>query len=251
MKNRPLIVALASLCIAAIACGTTDTTENQPLFDEPAGAEVTETPQESDVPTITTGPTATPIPPTETPSPTPLPDPVTLEGNQPDVTDVVSLPTGIYRVVASYTGVGNFIVWSYGEDGSEDLLFNDLGNYEGEALLPIESDLRFEVTASGPWTLTVEPIPVTDSYAGGLLEGQGDRVSDLFQPDVTGNRVYGYSHDGQSNFIVLLYCAGDSFPEYVVNEIGIVEGETIVNVASGPCLWEVTADGTWLLNPEE
>jgi hypothetical protein len=57
------------------------------------------------------------------------------------------------------------------------------------------------------------------------------------------NVAYVFTHNGQSNFAVWLYCAGGN--DLVANEIGPVTGETVVELERGPCVWSVTADGEW------
>ncbi|MBB5773732.1 hypothetical protein [Nonomuraea jabiensis] len=60
---------------------------------------------------------------------------------------------GLRTVTAAHSGESNFIVQSYTRPGSwGDLLFNDIGSYQGSAVLPAGTRL-VTVKADGPWTL--------------------------------------------------------------------------------------------------
>jgi hypothetical protein len=52
----------------------------------------------------------------------------------------------------THRGDGNFAIWAYGESGT-DLLVNEIGRYEGEALLG--DAVLLEITANGAWSLAV------------------------------------------------------------------------------------------------
>ena len=52
----------------------------------------------------------------------------------------------------THRGDGNFAIWAYSESDT-DLLVNEIGRYEGEALLG--DAVVLEITASGGWTLKV------------------------------------------------------------------------------------------------
>ncbi|MEU6788797.1 hypothetical protein ABZ912_57255 [Nonomuraea angiospora] len=60
---------------------------------------------------------------------------------------------GLRTVTAVHIGESNFIVQSYTRLGSwGDLLFNDIGSYQGSSVLPAGTRL-VTVKADGPWTL--------------------------------------------------------------------------------------------------
>jgi hypothetical protein len=52
----------------------------------------------------------------------------------------------------THRGDGNFAIWAYGESGT-DLLVNEIGRYDGEALLG--DAVLLEITANGAWSLDV------------------------------------------------------------------------------------------------
>lgn len=73
-------------------------------------------------------------------------------------------------------------------------------------------------------------------------------MSGQFSPP--GSGAWTITHDGKRNFIVQLYCAGDSFgPQLVQNMIGAVDGSKVVQFGRGLCYWVVQADGAWSLAP--
>lgn len=59
-------------------------------------------------------------------------------------------PEGLESIAMSHSGEANFAVWAYGE--GRDLLANEIGDYEGEALLPPGTEI-LGVTADGEWEL--------------------------------------------------------------------------------------------------
>lgn len=224
--------------------------EGPPATAAPAPTEApaaTAGPTDTPAPTNTPVPTATPAP-TDTPEPTATPvPPVELSGRGQQVTDKFTLPAPVTRVVATHQGRRNFIIYAYNAAGDKTLVANAIGNYEGSRLLTGEGEFFLEVDADGPWSITVEPVPIDEAAAQGVT-GHGDFVSGLFMPGDTGPVPYAFSHVGKRNFIVQLHCAGGS--DLAVNEIGSAEGSVIANFKKGPCLWEVEADGDWSLKPK-
>lgn len=214
--------------------------------------QATEAPKPTNMPapTKTPAPTNTPkptAPPTATPSPTPPPEPVKLSGTGKVVTDKFTPPSGVNRVTFDHQGQSNFIVHVFAANGDEDFLVNTIGDYHGQVLLFASDPVYFEVNADGPWTAVVEPVLRTDTPAD-QLAGHGDTVSDAFDPAQRGPVPYVLSHNGESNFIVHLYCVGGT--DSVANEIGAFDGQVVVRFSDGPCIWEVKADGDWSIKPK-
>lgn len=248
---------LLSCCVfvAIVAQFAPDRPAQQALAQIPTAA-ATATPANTPTATATPKPTSTPKPtntprPTNTPAPTatatPLPEPVTLSGRGKVVTDSIVPPSAVNRILFTHKGRSNFIVHSYRDDGDEGFLANTIGNYTGQALLLSTTPLYFEIDADGAWTITIEPIfNVGDGPRS--LAGKGDTISDGFDPAAERPIPYHFTHTGRRNFIVHLYCAGGD--DYVVNEIGPVDGDVVVKFTDGPCVWEVQADGAWTLAPK-
>jgi hypothetical protein len=126
------------------------------------------------------------------------------------------------------------------EGDNENLLINDIGPYQGTRPLAGNTTVEFEIKADGAWTVEIH---LVESAEGPEFKGKGDDVSGFF--DAPANGAWEVAHDGQSNFIVYLHCAGGS--ELIQNEIGLVSGSVRVTFPEGPCVWEVRADGKWSL----
>jgi hypothetical protein len=192
------------------------------------------------IPTATLLPTETPIP-TSTPLPTETPVPISLNGRGQTATNPILLPSVYSKVTFTHNGSGNFAVTVfYGND--QDLLVNEIGSYKGTLFLNTDKPVTFDIQADGEWTAYIEGIGETQSAS---FSGTGDNVSELFVPPSPG--AWEISHDGKSNFAVLLHCMGGS--DLIVNEIGVFSGSTIISFDDGPCLWEVIADGNWNIKP--
>lgn len=210
-----------------------------------AGPTNTPLPTQTPAPTQTPKPTLTPSP--VPPTPTPIP-PVELSGSGQVVTEPFTPPAGINRVILTHQGRSNFIVRTFAASGDEDGLVNEIGNYQGvRPLFSTDAPYFFEVDADGSWTIRVEAMGLEPDAAQGLT-GTGDHVSGVFDPARVGAVPYLFMHDGESNFIVHLYCAGGQ--DSVQNEIGAVNGSSVVRFAKGPCFWEVQADGNWSIQPK-
>lgn len=173
-------------------------------------------------------------------APPPPVAPLTITGSGAKVTEAITLPAPITRVIASHRGSRNFAVWAYFGD-ERDLLFNEIGNHDGVRPLATTRPVYFEVTADGDWSITIEPLPQQPDAVGGV-SGRGQYVSGFFQPRAS--RVpFVFTHDGSSNFAVWVHCANDR--DLPVNEIGSYQGEAVVDFGRGPCYWDVEADGNW------
>ena len=90
-----------------------------------------------------------------------------------------------------------------------------------------------------PTTVTVSPI----------AQGRGDSVVECVL--TPGRKVLQISHTGQGHFAIWLYDNGGD-QELLVNEVGPYSGSKLISVGSGfldltsgPCFMEITADGDW------
>jgi hypothetical protein len=150
-------------------------------------------------------------------------------------------------LLAQHSGEGNFTVTAVSNGGvAEELLINTTGIYSGAVLLTNGTDYILEVAADDFWTITIEAIPRSDEPIDSL-QGSGDFVSDLFEPQRTDAVPYIFTHDGQGNFAVILRCAGEA--ELVQNASGVTDNQATVRFGEGPCLWQVNADGNWGIQP--
>lgn len=64
---------------------------------------------------------------------------------------------GLHRVSAQYNGDGNFAVWILDEDGQrEELVFNEVGQFEGETTYSGTHVGYIRIEATGDWNIDVE-----------------------------------------------------------------------------------------------
>lgn len=249
LLNKAIVIGLIGLiCVCPLAIsGGGQRTQNQaaaPAGGAPPATAAPAGPTAPPAPTETPAPTATPAP-TETPAPTATPaPPVELSGSGQTVTDPITPPASVSRLVLTHSGRRNFIVNVYLADGKEDLLVNTIGAYEGSRPLFTRDPVYFEIDADGPWSLRIEAIDAEPGAATQLI-GAGDYVSGLFAPERAGATPWEVQHTGQRNFIVYLHCASGS--DLVQNEVGAASGSTVVRFGTAPCLWEIQADGAWSL----
>ena len=157
------------------------------------------------------------------------------------MTDAVQLPGKIHRVLFTHAGSSNFIVHGFDQSGDKHYLANKIGAYSGQVYLEATGQMYFEIKADGDWTIAIETLGHNGVYGGGAT-GASDFVSDLFDPPAR-RATYAFWNDGDSNFIVHAECAGGT--DFIVNEIGPWSGEAVVEFDSGPCAWEVQAEGNW------
>lgn len=176
-------------------------------------------------------------------NPRPTLKPIALAGSGQKATDAVTLGGGVWVVRFTYSGSSNFIVHGFNSSGKELFLANEIGVYAGSKSLPGNDSYRFDIQASGPWTITLSPIGEQSEPSS---SGKGDVVSGMF-PYFGGPKTFDITHNGSRNFIVHLEC--DKGTVFVQNVIGPVNGSRIVNVPAGStaCYWEVQADGDWSL----
>lgn len=79
-------------------------------------------------------------------------------GSSKDFTNKFSLNEGLVYVTYKYTGDSNFAIWFLDKDGGKiDLIANEIGSCSGRMALQVkQGTYLFDVTAEGPWTITVE-----------------------------------------------------------------------------------------------
>lgn len=83
---------------------------------------------------------------------------VTAEGQGPDVVGPINLDQ-VSTVAGTHDGELNFIVEARTAEGglsSWDLIFNEIGEFEGESAMRAEGIAWIDVNADGNWTLEIE-----------------------------------------------------------------------------------------------
>lgn len=160
---------------------------------------------------------------------------------------VIKLPAGVTKamVTATHNGASNFAVIGLDDSNdSADLLVNEIGKYQGTTPLGLNAfnDVKsLQITASGAWTLKIEPLANAKDFA---TKGTGDMVM-LYDGPATSLTA---THKGKSNFAVMEENAELFNMGLLVNEIGNYSGT--VPMSAGPALITVKADGAWTLATE-
>ncbi|NEM90877.1 hypothetical protein [Galbitalea soli] len=213
-------------------------------------------------PTISAAPSDAPsdaasASPAESPSPSPSPAPVetvappapvakTYSGRHDSVIRV-KLPDGADQAAIatiSYTGGSNFSIFALDSNFKRgDLLVNTIGRYRGTVLVNPNGDgvTGFEISASGPWALTLKSISAARQMTGSRITGAGDDVL-IYRGDASAAAIV---NRGSSNFAVWQY--GDS-TDLLVNEIGNYTGTVLIS--GGPSLFAVSSDGKWSITTQ-
>jgi hypothetical protein len=179
---------------------------------------------------------------TPTPTPTPIPANVAYTGTGDSVVKI-ALPdgTGSAGIAAiNYTGGDNFSIWSLDSNlQQQDLMVNTIGHYSGTVLFNLAEGTdaqQLQVTASGPWTITLESIRALPEFTGSTASGTGDAVV-VYRGKAGAATIHS---TGSDNFVVWEY--GDQ-SNLLVNEIGAYNGTVVMG--AGPALVEVESDGPW------
>ena len=159
------------------------------------------------------------------------------------VSTAIASESRLCKINFTHDGDGNFIVRDLAADG--DLIVNEIGVWNGTYLFTpgIHS---YEITADGNWTYSVDTI---DKGARSGASGTRDGVSGWFD-SVEASKV-SFTHSGDGNFVVWLYCPDTEESELIVNEIGRYKGEKYVEFDPDiRYIWIVTADGNWSISIE-
>lgn len=79
-------------------------------------------------------------------------DTTSFSGNGDSVTGITSHSGGNWHL--THNGSSNFIVKKYGlNNGFEELVINEIGQYDGTVKIKSGGDIFFEITADGDWTI--------------------------------------------------------------------------------------------------
>lgn len=245
MKKLSLII----LILASIACGSATTVippTSLPLENqvETAAAYIAIT-QTLDA--LLNAPTAanteTPLP-AETPTAIATMAPVTLQGSGDNVVEVPA-HSAPYIAKVTYNGEGNFAVLNVDGSGNHmDLLINTIGSYQGTVpidFLAEEQTSRFEITASGPWQIDLQPLSMArHENIPGIIQGNSDDVI-IFNSGVP-DLLKADASSGSGNFAIWEY---GEFRDLIINEIAPYSGT--VAMGNDTSLIVVTATGPWSL----
>jgi hypothetical protein len=213
----------------------------------------TDTPAPTNTPTLTNTPepTNTPRPtntPTPTDTPTVTPTPIVLTGTGDAIVDIEKGAEPALVHIIGNSASRFFAVINYDSNGEQiDLLVNTTDPYDGVRPLDFRNDeqtARFEVQATGTWTIEVIPLLAIERVeVPGSISGVGDYVFALSGgiPDtatITGNQ-------SERFFAVLGY--GDGI-DLLVNTTDPYQG--VVLLDPDTLIIEVQAEGEWTIEIE-
>jgi hypothetical protein len=172
-----------------------------------------------------------------------------VNGRGDTATDAISLKAGWAIFDGTHAGGSNFAVKLQDESGNDmELLVNEIGNYKGKTFAEIPNDGNYylNVTADGSWNFNIYQTPPVDiADAPITLTGTGDDV--VFFNTTSGNHKFQFSHQGESNFVVLLNGA-----DLMVNEIGNYNGSMRNQLGTdGAYALVINADGKWSAKVEK
>lgn len=178
------------------------------------------------------------------------PDSIEFSGSGQDVTETFTIEGGMTAFDFSHTGSSNFQVELIddGDGETAEYLVNEIGEYKGRKAIGLPaSEYLLDITADGEWSVTIEQPRPADSDVEGLPVDLEDAGADYFGPYAFDGRTrIDATHDGESNFQVLVLNAEGSWVKLAFNEIGSFEGLTTFD-HSGTGWLVVEADGEWTL----
>ncbi len=176
-----------------------------------------------------------------------------FNGTGTQVTAAMGLQAGLTTFDFTYQGADNFIVWLIDESANElELLANEIDSYSGSATYGVNTagNYRLKIEhASGYWTAHIaQPRPASAPGVPQTFSGSGNKYTSFFTLN-SGAAGFDMGYTGTSNFIVELKDLSGNTVEYLANEIGSWNGNTLENVAGGIYLLDVYGtDGSWSIN---
>ena len=109
-----------------------------------------------------------------------------------------------YKVVATHTGSGSFVLNSYQNTEMKlKTVFDEIGNYEGENLLydgytKDFLDVDLEIITEGEWTVKIVPMAGSSTST---MTGTGDTVT-RWVKDILGTSNVTFTYNGTDEFIL-------------------------------------------------
>lgn len=191
--------------------------------------------------------------PEPAPAPPPAPEPIQLTGTGSQASKFFELEEGLTVINMAHQGQTNFIVTLLDEQGREVsyALANDIGTVEISGAVHIAKAGRYilDVTADGPWQMTVRQPRTADAPEVGSLSGEGSAATELFSM-TSGLKRINFTHQGEANFIVsLLDEEGREVEFALANDIGNVKTSSTATIPEdGIYLFQVQADGPWTID---
>lgn len=178
-------------------------------------------------------------------------DPRTFSGDGQRRVTEVSIEGGFAVLVGTHEGDGAFAVETGGTGSgvSEAVVGDGPGTYVA-GMAMASADYRMDVTADGPWTLTLaRPRAPNDEVRRppATAAGTGDAV--VGPIDTTGDILVSGTHQGDGQFTAELVLEGSTglfVPDMLFDGTGEIEAKSRTVVA-GTAWAVVTATGSWRL----
>ena len=219
-----------------VAAEASEAEQDETGSSSPAATESTPTPSENTDTSADEEPEATPAPV----------EPQSFSGTGSEVVILEPLGEDVFYATVTHDGSSNIALWSVDENGQDiDLLVNEIGGYEGEVAVNFGEDpAALRVEADGAWTIDLVPLSEAPRWDGeGVHEDHGDSIL-IVDGVADGLTPVTLTHDGESNFAIWAW--GESYPDLIVNDIGVYEGTTLL--PDGSLVLQVDADGTWTIS---
>jgi hypothetical protein len=104
------------------------------------------------------------------------------------------------------------------------------------------------VTVTNTKFLALSEMPVSGfSVDPAHFSGYGNDIQS-FNSTGTGRKYFTLTHDGKSNFAIVLKDEREKYLSLLINEIGSYAGKKSANVTTGKYYLDVTADGAWTID---
>jgi hypothetical protein len=176
--------------------------------------------------------------------------PQTFTGSGSKVTEPFQLGAGMVIANGTHSGEHNFIVHLVDASGETvNYLANEIGNAQSETLSGdlVAGAYRLEVTADGPWSVTLtQPHSTGGRTLPTTFSGTGNSVVGPFFQSNRGV-VFESHYTGEHNFIVTLIDHDGDYAGGIANEIGSSDVSSIEHV-NGSYWITVMASGPWTIS---
>jgi len=136
----------------------------------------------------------------------------------------------------------------------DSLLANVVGPSEGSKAVQTKSGQHLiDVSADGPWTITIEQPRPSDAPQTSSFQGNSQTASDFFQRS-EGLKRFAMTHQGSGHFGVTLLNKDGSrigMESLLANEVGPFNSSKAVRIPREDVyLLQVSADGPWSVQVE-
>lgn len=157
---------------------------------------------------------------------------------------------GLTVFTLTHEGRANFVV-QYGVGDTQNLLVNEIGNYQGSKAvgLPVGT-YTLDIATRGKWSVDIDQsVPTEAPLPPKELEGEGAAASEFFSLKA-GPAKFRITYKGAGLFAPQLINSADgAIITLLANELSDFTGEKTVEIATdGIYLVDVTAAGPWTID---